>query len=205
MPAGPAPERDFEAYFPDDLLVSLADGSLDLNATADVSRGKDGWVGTFGGDAGLRNFHALGSADEDLLKWESLQLDGISGTLNPPSVRLQGVALNNFFVKILVDGDGQPNLRNLRQTPEKKGPTVEAPPPVVAAAPPAGPAPAAGTHVTIDAVVLQDGTVSDIHLPRHYESTMVNLGGRVTGLSSEESRVADVDLRGTWRTILRCG
>jgi hypothetical protein len=37
---------------------------------------------------------------------------------------------------------------------------------------------------------------SDHHLPAPFTTTFYNLGGRISGLSSDESRAADVDLRG---------
>jgi hypothetical protein len=45
---------------------------------------------------------------------------------------------------------------------------------------------------------MQDGSVTfiDHHTKPEYSSSMVNLGGRVSGLSSEVNKMADVDLRG---------
>jgi hypothetical protein len=52
--------------------------------------------------------------------------------------------------------------------------------------------------VTIGVVTLQGGTVSfsDRFIKPAFSATMVELGGRVSGLSSEADRTADMDLRG---------
>ena len=52
--------------------------------------------------------------------------------------------------------------------------------------------------VRIGTVTMQDGTLAftDHHVTGGYTTTLFNLGGRISGLSSEENRFADVDLRG---------
>ncbi|MGB5195904.1 MAG: DUF748 domain-containing protein, partial [Candidatus Deferrimicrobium sp.] len=57
---------------------------------------------------------------------------------------------------------------------------------------------APGAPVRIDLVTLQGGAVnfSDQYVRPNYSASLVEIGGRVSGLSSEESRLADIDLRG---------
>jgi len=52
--------------------------------------------------------------------------------------------------------------------------------------------------IKIDSVTLQGGTInfSDRHIQPNYSSNFLELGGKISGLSSEESKFADVDLRG---------
>ena len=52
--------------------------------------------------------------------------------------------------------------------------------------------------VRIGTITMQDGTLAftDHHVTGGYTTTLFNLGGRISGLSSEENRFADVDLRG---------
>ncbi|NOY14476.1 MAG: DUF748 domain-containing protein, partial [Deltaproteobacteria bacterium] len=53
-------------------------------------------------------------------------------------------------------------------------------------------------EIRIDAVTLQGGTVSftDRSMAHIFSTTMYRLGGRITGLTSDEQMQADVDLRG---------
>lgn len=52
--------------------------------------------------------------------------------------------------------------------------------------------------IRIDTVTLQGGAVnfSDKYIKPNYSASLVEVGGRVSGLSSEESRLADINLRG---------
>ena len=64
-----------------------------------------------------------------------------------------------------------------------------------AAAPAAAPQP---SPVSVDAITLQGGTLdfTDQHMKTPFSTTFFNLGGRVSGLSSQSTKMADVDLRG---------
>ncbi len=216
LTVGHLPLRDFEAYFPSNINVFILGGHADTNMNVDISL-KDGKpYGSFKGNAGIRGFHSVDTvAEEDLLKWESLQLDDIQGTLEPFSLNLREVALNGVYSRIIVRKDGTLNLQNLVEKSKEgsggmrvaagtilpadgsagKGvrekTTAPQPPPQV----PVAPQP---RNITIGAVTVQDGTIAftDNHLPQHFATTFYNLGGRVSGLSSEESKFADVDLRG---------
>ncbi len=173
--------------------------------TVDIALKNGKPTGTFKGSAGVRGFHAIDSiAEEDLLTWESLQLDSIQGTLEPFSLALREIALNGVFSRIVIRKDGTLNLQNLVQKDVKKPVTQPSSAPAAAKpaeVPPATPpqtVPAAGKQIRIDAVTIQDGTMAftDNHLPRRFATTFYKLGGRVSGLSSEDSKFADVDLRG---------
>jgi len=52
--------------------------------------------------------------------------------------------------------------------------------------------------IKIVAITLQGGTInfSDRHIEPNYSSSFLEIGGRVSGLSSEENKFADVELRG---------
>ncbi len=202
---GRLPLRDFEAYFPPNLNVFILGGAADTSMNVDIALKNGKPTGTFKGSAGVRGFHSIDSiAEEDLLTWESLQLDSIQGTLEPFSLTLREIALNGVYSRIVIRKDGTLNLQNLVQKDEKK--PVAQPSAAPAAAKPAEllpataaqTAPAAKKQIRVDAVTIQGGTLAftDNHLPRRFSSTFHNLGGRISGLSSEESRFADVDLRG---------
>ncbi len=208
---GRLPIRDFEAYFPSNINVFILAGLVDTTTNLDLAI-KDGKpVGSFSGNAGIRSFHCLDSvAEDDLLTWESLQLDEIAGKLDPFSLSIRQVALNNAYSRIVIRKDGTLNLQNLVQKPTQvQAPAASAMEPIPAPKPtasaPSAPAQttpkdntAARSPVSIAVVTIQDGTLSftDNHLSQQFASTFYNLGGRVSGLTSEETKFADVDLRG---------
>ncbi|MBK5273518.1 MAG: DUF748 domain-containing protein [Desulfuromonadales bacterium] len=203
---GHMPLRDFEAYFPENINVFILGGTADTSMNVDIALKEGKPTGTFKGSAGVRSFHAIDSfEEEDLLKWESLQLDEIQGNLEPFSLALREIALNGVYSRIIIRKDGTLNLQNLVQKDEETKPDIPQIPVPAAAKPavqPPAPAPqqsaAARKQIRIDAVTIQDGTLAftDNHLPQRFSTTFYNLGGKVSGLSSEDAKFADVDLRG---------
>jgi uncharacterized protein involved in outer membrane biogenesis len=185
------PLRDFDAYLPDNLTVSLAGGALDSRLHFDLTKRAAAVTGTFGGTLGVRSFYCLDTKNnEDLLKWERLQLSAIRGVISPFSLNIGDVSLTNYFSRITINKDRTLNLQNLM---EEKSATPSSPPqPTQTAAPNTKP------NIRIGTVTLQGGKMvfSDQHLPVPFTTTFHNLGGRVSGLSSDESKAADVDLRG---------
>jgi uncharacterized protein involved in outer membrane biogenesis len=219
--------RDFDAYIPEGTAIFLADGYLDTNLSYELVKGDAGLKGDFAGSLGVRSFYCLDTVlDEDLLKWESLQLDRISGTLAPFSLAVKDVALSNFYARVIVEPDGSLNLQHLThqgaaaqtaktaagqaapktqttQRTETTQTTLAAKPTATGKAAPAPGAPATTAAappapIRIDTVAVQGGTLefSDRHLKTPFDTTFFNLGGRVSGLSSEANKVASVDLRG---------
>ncbi len=208
------PLTDFDAYFPEGLNVILADGALDTRISYALAKRGGRLGGTFGGSLGVRSFHCLDADADDLITWDSLQLDKVSGSLEPFSLKIGEVSVAKLFSKIVIDRDGRLNLQKLYTSDQKGGDQEpgtgdqdklkqQAVQPTQSPAPqPAQPA-KPKRQITIDTVVLQEGTLafSDHHMSREYDTTFYNLGGRISGLSSEESRFADVDLRGNLENL----
>jgi hypothetical protein len=209
---GRLPLRDFEAYFPSNLNIFILGGAADTSMNVDIALKEGKPVGSFKGSAGIRAFHAIDTtAEEDLLKWESLQLDDIQGNLEPFSLSLRQIALNGVYSRIIILKDGTLNLQHLVEKPKQDGAPAKTPQPLASAAVPP-PAPVAADtqqqtappkNIKIGTVTIQDGTIAftDNHLPQKFATTFYNLGGRVSGLSSEETKLADVDLRGTLENL----
>jgi hypothetical protein len=245
------PLTDFDPYLPENVTVFIADGALDTKLSLNIEQAASGLKGSFGGSLGVRSFYCQDTTfDEDLLKWESLQIEKVNGTLGPFTLAIKDVALSNFYSRIIVEKDGTMNVQHLTgeepqgaQAPAaaaqaKQPPAAQAKLPAAQAKPqalpsaaqaklparssqaklsrPAAPAPA-GTQaltapaapgagesvaqphpISIDTVTVQGGTLafSDRHLAQPFDTTFFNLGGRVSGLSSQTNRLADVDLRG---------
>lgn len=188
------PLTDFASYFPENLNVVVADGKVDARLAVTLAARGNSLTGTFDGSVGVRSFYCLDAEGEDLLKWESLQLDKMKGSLAPFALEIRDVALTRFYSRIVVEKDGTLNIQQL-YTPEAEGESPSPlPPPPHANVPAKG----KGRIVRIDTVTMQDGTLAftDRYVPREYSTILYNLGGRISGLSSEENRFADVDLRG---------
>lgn len=179
------PLTDFDSYLPENLNMVVADGKVDARLAVSLAARGNRLTGTLGGSAGIRSLYCLDAEGKDLLKWESLQLDKMKGSLGPFALDIGDVALTRFYSRIVVEKDGSLNLQHL-YTREPEGEKKVT---------------AAGRMermVRIGMVTMQDGTLAftDHHVTGGYTTTLFNLGGRISGLSSEENRFADVDLRG---------
>lgn len=184
------PFADFDPYLPAGVNISLVDGYLDTKLSADFFMKDNRLYGSFQGQGGIRDFYSVDAVEEnDLLKWESLLLERLNGSLEPFTLSVSGVSLNNYYARVIVKKSGRTNLQDIYTTPVK----AAAP-----SAPPEPQKPASSRDIRIDTVTLSDGTLdfSDHHLNRDFATTMLNLGGRISGLSSVEGSTADIDLRG---------
>jgi hypothetical protein len=204
------PIQNFESYIPDNVNLFVLGGTLNSSMQVKLAMSSDGKpTVSFSGNAGIQGFHTVDAVqEEDLLKWESLQLDQINGNLAPFSLAIKQIALNGVYSKIVIRKDGTLNLQNLVTkeshtsipTPVERG--EQSPRPLGEGGQRTGEgletAPATKGQIRIDALTVQDGTIafSDLHLPQQFRSTFHNLGGRVSGLSSEMNTRAEVDLRG---------
>lgn len=200
---GQLPIRAFEAYYPDNFNFQILGGLVDADMALDIAIEDKTPAVTFKGNAGISSFHIVDAVEqEDLLKWKRLQVEGMNGNTQPFRLAIGKVSLNEPYARIIIREDGTLNLQELMrketdksQTPaeaeasEKKTPT-----PVATD----GPRKQKPPEVRVENVTILDGTVSftDKYLPNDFDTSFYNLGGRISGLTSEASLMADVDLRG---------
>jgi hypothetical protein len=126
----------------------------------------------------------------------------VEAAYHPTSVAIREISLTDFYSRIIVQPNGTMNVQEIIAK-EDAGLDNAASEPPAADVPPA-PAPADNASqapevpVRIDTVTFQGGKVnfSDQYIKPNYSASLVEIGGRVSGLSSEEGRLADVDLRG---------
>ncbi|MCD6526110.1 MAG: DUF748 domain-containing protein [Desulfuromonas sp.] len=199
------PLADFNDFIPDGLKLKLKDGQLFSTSVMHLKQQRNELKGSFSGKLAVNRFNLHDSQGGELLSWEGLILAGIQGDVAPFALQIKEVVLNDYQTNIEISPDGQINLTSVAAAGDgedggKDGEATEeettAPKPrsVAEAEQPAEPP----TDIRIDLLTLQGGTVSftDRHLPSTFATTMYDLGGRVSGLSSDEQMQADVDLRG---------
>jgi len=184
LPIGP-----MQPYFAGKVKILLTGGTItaDGNVSFDAPKNKPVRAG-FRGEASVNDFSSLDKAvGEEFLKFAALHFGGVEVGYNPTSVVLREISLTDFYSRIIVNPDGTLNVQGI-VTKEGAGQDNAASQP---AATPAVP-------VRIDVVTLQGGAVnfSDKFIKPNYSAGLVEIGGRVSGLSSEESKLADIDLRG---------
>lgn len=189
------PLSDFNDFIPEGINLSLKDGRL-YSAVAVKLEQKAGTLsGSFSGKTDVTRFNLRDPlGDGQLLAWDSLNVDGIAGTFAPLAVHVKEVALSNYLANIQITGDGRINLASIAEQQESHTP----PPAEEQTVETERQDTASGPEIRIDALTLQGGTVSfvDRSMENLFSATMYELGGRITGMASDEQMRADVDLRG---------
>jgi hypothetical protein len=192
----------FNDFVPENLNLNLKDGRFFSTLAVNLDQQPDKLNGSFSGKVNVDNFELRDPiGDGELLTWNNLRVDGIEGEIAPLSLHITDVVLNDYLANIQITPEGQINLTSVTaadsETNVKKTgnePARIEPPATQEKTASSEPRP----DIRIDTLTLQGGTVSfvDRHLPSTFSTTMYKLGGRVTGLASDEQMQADVDLRG---------
>jgi hypothetical protein len=160
-------------YLPEGLGLTIAEGRLDLKLAATLATRRDRLTGSYGGSASVRSLKLLDPRRQKLLAWESLTLEGVKGSLAPPSLRVGRVELSGLRADLVAEKDGTLNLPRM--------PGKGAADPVL-------------ERLQIDELVVKNGGVdfTDRSVPGDYHAEVREIVARVTGISSEAGKVADV-------------
>lgn len=164
------------------------------------------------GESRFTNFNVLDKSNaRDLLRWRSLDINGIEFVNEPMRVNVASVAIADFFAYVIISPEGELNLKDIIRQDDNGGPsskTASARPPAdqkpasaeTVSALPAGSSPApAGKPmpVRIGRVVMQGGNVNfnDQFIKPNYRANLTGLAGRVGPL--DPKKPGEIDIRGT--------
>ena len=198
------PIGTMQPYYTEWVKVVLTGGAISAEGSVSVDARKDRPLRAgFRGEVSVNDFSSLDKdLEEDFLKFATLHFGGVEVGYQPTSVAIREISLTDFYSRIIVQPDGTLNLQGI-VAKESGGldhsariPASSAAPGKTAPADNASQAPE--VPVRIDTVTLQGGKVnfSDRYIQPNYSASLVEIGGRVSGLSSEESQRGDIDLRG---------
>jgi uncharacterized protein involved in outer membrane biogenesis len=193
----------FQSYFADKVKITVTSGAF--STTGNLSLGSTGNQElkiNYRGNAALSNFSSIDKANaEDFLKWESLSFNDLNVGTNPLLMDIKGISLTNFYSRVIMNAGGTLNLQEIL---EKDKPKTETPPPPVTQekTTPQEKAPLSpkesSNNIKIGTITLQGGRIdfTDRSLKPDYSVKLAEIGGRISGLSSEETTLADLELRG---------
>ena len=185
---------DFNDFIPPELSLAINDGYLHTALKVDFQQFDDGSTGSFSGDLDLTHFALRDPvASGTMISWEGIAIKGMDGDIDPLRLHIRELVLNNYLAAVQITADGQMNLTGFGPPIDEEGSRMTIESPATMAGSEKVPA-----TIRIDEVTLQGGTVSfvDRHMPRVFSTTMYDLGGRISGMSSAADMLADVDLRG---------
>ncbi|SFU87770.1 DUF748 domain-containing protein [Pseudoduganella namucuonensis] len=189
-----------------------AKGKLLLDGAGDAIKG--GYQGDF-------SVNRLATVDKngasDFLSWKALSFGGVDMRLQPFALDVDKVALSDFFARVIIDPSGRINAQDVMRTAANEdssltdaGTRAQAPGGKRGAdgrARPSRPAPKAAPAqqaaapmppIRIGQLALSGGRVrfTDNFIRPNYTANLKELGGTVSGLSSDPAHHATVDLRG---------
>jgi uncharacterized protein involved in outer membrane biogenesis len=194
---------EFQSYLADKVKIAVTGGAL--STTGNLSLGATGNEElkiNYRGNAALSNFSSIDKANaEDFLKWESLSFNGLNVGINPFLMDIKGISLTNFYSRVIMNAGGTLNLQEILEKGEPKAETPT-PPVVQGKTTPKEKTPLSqkesSKNIKIGTITLQGGRIdfTDRSLKPDYSAKLTEIGGRISGLSSEETTLADIDLRG---------
>ncbi len=195
-----------QPYLNEKVNLLITGGQFNTTGKATFQQDPElGFKAAFKGKSLLANFTSLDKhLGKDFLHWKTLDFSGIDVTVNPLAIKLDEIALADFYARATVNADGTINLRTVLASEAEPGGPVESD--AIETTEPSAQTPP-GTPdgdanplppIAIKAITLQGGTVSfaDRLVTPHFETEMLELGGNISGLSSEELARADVFLAG---------
>jgi len=200
MSLADAPLRLLEPYLAEHTQVLLADGLLNANGNLVLGRStSEELQASVSGKLHISRFSVLDKANaESLLKWSTLSVGGIEARTAPLSLRIREITLSRFNARITVNEDRTVNLLEAFKSgtpePDKDQKAVKET--------------AAETDrqqsqpytVRIDKIVFQGGDVDilDRSVKPRLSSALSKISGHVSGLSSEENMLGEVELSGMY-------
>ena len=193
--------RPYQPYFIDKVKIILTDGHISTTGNLLLKDEGKGIQIVYKGESTLNDLATLDKENsEDLLKWKSLALSNMDIGVNPFYVNIEGIALTDFYARLIINPNGSVNLQQLSAEKKEEGKkeSGEKPPAKSEEKKPSPPEKESPRNIKIEKVTFQGGNVnySDYFIKPNVTVNMVDLGGRVSGLSSEEVTTADVELRG---------
>jgi len=190
----------FQSYFTDKVKITLTGGAFSSAGTLSLGMPDNKeFKMTYRGEASLTHFASIDKQNaEDFLKWESLSFDDFNVGLNPLLIDVKGISLTNFYTRLVIQPNGSLNLQEIMVKDEPKKEKEASPPVTQEKVASSQKEKESVKNIKIGTVTLQEGRVdfSDQSLKPEYSVKLTEIGGRVSGLSSEETTLADMELRG---------
>nr|MBP8217551.1 DUF748 domain-containing protein [Thauera sp.] len=207
-----------QPYVLEQTKIAISRGNVTTQGRLNLQTGRRGQIlARFNGDVGVANFASVDRLNAtDFLRWRTLRVGGIDARLEPFSLAIKRVALDDFYTRLILDDQGRLNLREIGGvTGDEPPPPPKAAAPVtvgseanpmgeaapaaegtrtVEVAPPSAPPP----PIRIDRVEIKRGNVafSDRFVRPNYDANLTDLAGTLTGFSTAADAIAKLDLTG---------
>ncbi len=196
--------RPLQPYLKQYVQLVVTKGEFNTQGQLKIEPGQTQADIRFAGAASLNGIEAVDAEKAALFsKWKSLFLTGIDLGTAPLRMRIEEVALTDFYNRLIINADGTANIETIfgrrRMAAAAREQAGNIPAAAQTAEEEVTPASGPGPDIRIKTVTLQGGKVdfSDLHVKPNVRLAMQDLGGRISGLDNVKENRADVLLRGT--------
>ncbi|SEM25571.1 protein of unknown function [Syntrophus gentianae] len=216
LKASGLPILPVQPYFADKVQVRISSGTISARGVLSAQLAEQAKI-SYQGEASVNHFASVDKVQShDFLKWEGLHFGGVRVETAPMNVDIQEISLSNFYSRLIINPDGSINVQSVlgkgeaskeatagkvdmpafqEKDQETKRSISPKPTSTVSTSskPEKPPAP-----VKIARISLQGGQVrfSDRFIKPNYSANLTQIGGRITGLTSNLATTADVEIRG---------
>jgi len=178
--------------------IKIINGYISSNGNLYLDYQKtQGFKATYKGETSFLKFTSVDQTySDDLLKWDSLYLSGIDVGYNPTYLNINRVALSDFYSRLIINPDGILNVQGIikKDSTRTENPALEQNQEKVTDNKESD----SIKQIKVKEVTLQGGTINftDKYIKPSYSANLVEIGGRISGLSSDGNAFADVYLIG---------
>ncbi len=200
------------AYIEDQVNARLAAALLTMNGVVTANNNRDKLHASYRGDLTLGGVRVMDKLTGDsFTRWNSLSAHRIDAEYGgrAPKVHIGGLALSDFYARIILNRDGSLNLSDITANPHQRPrsltrassetqPTPTAiPTPAANSAPPPQPKPL-NADIALGGITLQGGHINwtDNFIRPNYTADLTEVAGKIGALSTSSTQPADVLLTG---------
>ena len=177
----------FQSYLENQVNLLLTGGQVGTKGTLTLDASGEGPAKvSYEGNVQITDFATVETnGSQDLLKWKSLNLDGIQFALEPMQLRINEINLADFYSRLILGADGKMNLQKLTAQKTENKDALETKTEKPAEAPAA--APSSERRITIGKINLQGGNVnfSDFFIKPNYTANLTGFQGTISELKPE--------------------
>ncbi|MDX9885384.1 DUF748 domain-containing protein [Thauera sp.] len=207
-----------QPYVLEQTKIAISRGNITSQGRLNLQIGRRGQVlARFNGDVGVANFASVDRLNAtDFLRWRTLRVGGIDARLEPFSLAIKRVAVDDFYTRLILDDQGRLNLREIGGfSGDEPAPPPRAAAQVVSAGDGSFPGEASATAegkrtvevatpatppppIRIDRIEMKRGNVafSDRFVRPNYDANLTELVGTLIGFSTAPDAIAKLDLNG---------
>ncbi|MBW2593882.1 MAG: DUF748 domain-containing protein, partial [Deltaproteobacteria bacterium] len=184
----------FQPYLADNIKLLITDGRFSTAGKMLMTQaeGKKNSL-TYQGWADLNRFASLDQhSAQKFINWGALHLADLNISVNPTRIFLGEIALSDFYTRLIVNPDGTLNLSRILGQQEKQDPGRQ---PEQA---PIDVGQEGVLPIKIGSITLQGGWISfsDRYVQPNFNAELMELGGRISELSSSAGTRGDVLIKG---------